>query len=201
MSIAKLVAALICVGLSFVLNLELRPQFDTQYSPAEYAQAAGTLTLTHRGGSLEVPLMATHIVTTDVSRLGRLYKIRELVLRAASSGNAEPRTELFASLAQTGGDLTGGTHDPSVLLQTELPLVREGRLGARSSYLVLDGSQRSGIVTGSLLLTDITQVESGQNPEYRAEGRLEFQVQTEHGINMVTGKWNGRVVWDPSSPP
>jgi hypothetical protein len=194
--IAKLASAALAIGLSFGLNVVLRPEFDTQYDPADYALQAGTITLAHRGGTLEIPLMAIHIVTRDLERLGRSYKIRELALRAVASGGGWPRMELFASLSQAGGDLLGGSHDPSVLLQTELPLALHGRLGARPSYVVLEGSQRNAIVTGTLLITDITQTSNGDLPDYRAQGRIEFQVQTENGVSMVTGKWSGRVVWD-----
>jgi len=194
--IAKLGSALLAIGVSFGLNVLLRPEYDTHYSAAEYAQQAGTLTLVHRGGTVVVPLMTTHIVTHDVERLGRVYKVRELTLRAAASGDGWPRLELFASLSQAGGDLLGGAHDPTVLLQTELPLAVQGRLGARPSYVVLEGFERDAIVTGSLLLTDVTQDATGAQPDYAAEGRLEFQVQTPTGVSMVTGKWSGRLVWD-----
>jgi hypothetical protein len=194
--IAKLIGAVVAIGLSFGLNVVLRPEFDTHYDPAEYALQAGTITLVHRGGTLEIPLIAIHIVTRDVERLGRRYKIRELALRAVASGGGWPRMELFADLSQVGGDLLGGAHDPSVLVQTELPLALHGRLGARPSYVVLERTQRSAIVTGNLLITDITQTSNGDSPEYRAQGRIEFQVQTENGVSMVTGKWSGRVVWD-----
>jgi hypothetical protein len=194
--IAKLVSAVLAIGLSFGLNVALRPEFDTQYDPAEYALQAGTVTLVHRGGTLEIPLMAIHIVTRDVERLGRRYKIRELALRAVASGGGWPRMELFANLSGAGGDLLGGSHDPAVLVQTELPLALHGRLGARPSYVVLAGTERNAIVTGNLLITDITQTSSGDSPDYRAEGRIELQVQTETGVSMVTGKWSGRVVWD-----
>jgi hypothetical protein len=194
--IAKLVSTLLAIGLSYGLNVVLRPEFDTQYEANDYAQQAGLLTLVQRGVTIEIPLMTTHIVTHDVERLGRIYKVRELTLRAAASGGGWPRMELFASLSQAGGDLLGGAHDPTVLLQTELPLTLHGRLGARPSYVVLEGSQRSAIVTGNMLLTNVTQVSTDAQPEYRAEGRLEFQVQTDNGVSMVTGKWTGRIVWD-----
>lgn len=190
--VAKVVSALVAIGLSFGLNWVLRPQFDTHYAAAEYAQQAGTLMLTHQGASLEIPLMATHIVTTDVVRLGKRYQVRELTLRAATSGEGWPRTELFVGLAQGGGDLLGGARDASVLAQRELPLARTGRLGARPSYIVLTGTERSDVVSGSLWVSDVRQ-EAGN---VQAEGRVELQVQTGTGVNMVTGKWSGSIVWD-----
>jgi hypothetical protein len=192
----NLAGAVLSIGVAFGLNLSLRPEFAVRYDAAEYTQEAGTLSLSHAGGSLEIPLMAIHIVTTDTSRFGRRHPIRELNLRAAGSGDGEVRVELFADLSRTGGDLLGGTHDPSVLLQAELPLMRQGRLGSRRSYVLLEGTQPSEIVTGTLQLTDVTEVSGGAHPDYRAEGRIEVQVQTAHGVEMVTGKWNGRVVWD-----
>jgi hypothetical protein len=192
----KLAGAALSIGLAFGVNQLTRPEFDPHYDDAEYSQAAGTLTLSHAGGTLEIPLMATHIVTVDVERFGRSYKVRELTLRAAGSGTTAPRVELFASLSSGGGDLLGGAHDPAVLLQSELPIVRSGRLGARRSLIVLEGTQPSEIVTGNMLLTDVTQVSAGERPDYHAEGRIEVQVQTARGVDMVTGKWSGRLCWD-----
>jgi hypothetical protein len=191
----KLVGAVLSIGVAFGLNKLARPEFDTHYDPAEYSQPTGTLTLSHAGGTLEIPLMTTHIVTVDVERFGRRYKVRELTLRAADGGTA-PRAELFASLMATGADLLDGAHEPGVLVQNELPVVRLGRLGARHSFIVLDGTQASEIVTGTVFLTDVMQVAGGEPPDYRAEGRIEVQVQTARGVDMVTGKWSGRVVWD-----
>jgi hypothetical protein len=191
----KLLGAALSIGVAFGLNQLTRPEFDTHYDPAEYSQPSGTLTLTHAGGTLEIPLMTTHIVTVDVERFGRRYKIRELTLRAADGGTT-PQAELFASLQATGADLLDGAHDPGALVQSELPLVRLGRLGARHSFIVLNGTQASEIVTGTLFLTDVIQVAGGPRPDYHAEGRIEVQVQTARGVDMVTGKWSGRVVWD-----
>ena len=190
--IAKVASAVVAIGLSFGLNLLLRPEFDTHYAPSDYAQPAGSLTLTHRGTTLEIPLMATHIVTADVVRFGRRYQLRELTLRAATSGDGWPRMELFVGLGQGGGDLLGGTRDPSVLAQRELPLARTGRLGARPSYVVLSGTERSDVISGSLWVSDVRQ----NSGDVQAEGRVELQVQTETGVSMVTGKWNGSLVWD-----
>jgi hypothetical protein len=194
-ALMKLVGALVSIGVAFGLNQLTRPEFDTHYDPAEYSQSTGTLMLSHAGGTLEIPLMTTHIVTVDVERFGRRYKVRELTLRAAEGGTT-PRAELFASLTSMGADLLDGSHDPAVLAQSELPLVRLGRLGARHSLIVLEGTQANEIVTGTLFLTDVVQVASGARPDYSAEGRIELQVQTAHGVEMVTGKWSGRVVWD-----
>ena len=59
----------------------------------EFLDELGQLAL--RSG---IPLMAIHIVTRDLDRLGRRYKIRELLLRAVASGGGWPRMELFANL-------------------------------------------------------------------------------------------------------
>ncbi|HEX4354965.1 MAG TPA: hypothetical protein VHZ95_18670, partial [Polyangiales bacterium] len=158
-----------------------------------YAESAGSLSLSHSGGTLEIPLMVTHIVTVDVVRFGRASKVRELTLRAAGSG--APRIELFASLLDTGGDLIDGAHDPTVLLQTELPLVQRGRLGTARSQVYLDGATPSRIVTGNFMLTDLVDA-AGTHREYTAEGRIEVQVETARGIDLMTGKWSGRLVWD-----
>jgi hypothetical protein len=199
LNLGQVIAGAVSVGISFGVNFALRPEFDTHYAAAEYAQNTGTLNLSRRGGNFEVPLMTTHITTCDVERVGRHYKIRELTLRAAAVGGGPARLELFADLSAVGGDVAGGARDPSVLLQAELPLMQRGRLGARRSFLVMDGSLQSGIIAGSLMLTDVVQVSGGATPEYRAEGRLELQVETEHGVDMVTGRWSGRVAWDATT--
>jgi hypothetical protein len=197
------VAAVVSVGVSYGVNVALRPEFDTHYTAAEYSEETGVLALSHRGGSLDVPLMTTHITTRDVVGKGiaRQYKIRELTLRAAALGGGAPRLELFADLSAVGGDLAGGNHDPSVLLQVELPFARSGRLGARRSFLVTEGARQNGIIAGSLLLTNVMQVEAGPQPKYRAEGRLELQVETERGVDMVTGRWSGKLEWDLDGAP
>ena len=194
--ILKLVTALIGVGVAFGINTMMRPQFDTHYAAGEYAQPTGTMSLSHRGGDLDVPLMTSHIVTTDVERFGRRYQVRELNLRAATSGDGWPRMDLFANMAQAGADWRGGSRDPTQLEQLELPLMPAGRLGSRTSYVVLDGDQRRNLITGSLWLTRVTPASDANRQSYDAEGRIEFQVQTETGVIMVTGKWTGKLVWD-----
>jgi hypothetical protein len=185
--------ALVSVGAAYGINHQLRPVFDTVYDAREYSDNTGTLTLNHGGATLEVPLMTTHVVTSEVPKLGRVYQLHELCVRAAADGGGKPRLELFADVARVSGGLA---HDPSALLQAELPLLRNGRLGARRSYIMLDGSHTFGIATGNLLLTEITQVESGDRPVFQANGRLEVQVETDHGIEMVTGRIGGVIAWD-----
>jgi hypothetical protein len=194
--IAKFATGVLAIGLAFGANLLMRPNFDLHYDAAECAQQVGSMTVMRGGAALEIPLMAAHIVTKDVERLGRRYPIREFIVRAATTADAAPRMELFVSLAESGGDLAGGAHDPSVLAQHELPLLAAGRPGARSSYVVLSGTTRSAIVSGSLYLTDVAQTSTGSPAEYTAQGRVELQVQTDTGVDMVTGKWSARVVWD-----
>jgi hypothetical protein len=190
--------ALACIALSFGINTFAKVDFQVRYGADEYAKTAGTLTLSPRNaGALELPLMTTHIVTRDLERMRRVYRVRELGLRAAGSGEAT-RLELFADLSGFAGDLAGGNHDPNVLVQTELPVLRRGRLGARPSFVMLDGARPSNVLTGSLLITTLLQEDEGGQIYYRAEGRLELQLETEHGVELVTGRWSGRLEWDPT---
>lgn len=191
--------ALVSIGAAAAINVHQRPEFDTSYDPREYATTTGTLTLSRAGSdSVEVPLMTTHVVTADVPTWRNPLRVRELSLRAVADGGAKPRLELFVDLSKLGGDLAGGAHDLNVLVQSELPLLRAGRLGVRRSYLMLDGQQPQTVATGNLLLTEISQVESGPKPVYRALGRLEVQVETDHGIDLITGRFSGQISWDPT---
>jgi hypothetical protein len=185
--------ALVSIAAAYGVNHQLHPVFDVTYDPAEYSAPKGTLTLHHGSTSVEVPLMTTHVVTSEVSKLGRVYKIHELCVRAAADVGGTPQLELFADVARVSGGLT---QDPNALLQTELPLLRAGRLGARKSYIMLDGTHPSSIVTGNLLFTEIMPVESGDKPVFQGDGRLEVQVETDHGIDMVTGRISGVITWD-----
>jgi hypothetical protein len=63
---------------------------------------------------------------------------------------------------------------------------------------MLDGKQPQTVATGNLLFTEISQVESGPTPVYRALGRLEVQVETDHGIDLMTGRFEGQISWDPT---
>lgn len=185
--------ALVSVAAAYGINHQLRPVFDTVYDAGEYSTAKGSLTLNRAGSSVEVPLMTSHVVTNEVTKLGRVYQIHELCVRAAADGGSKPQLELFADVARVSGGLT---HDPSALLQAELPLLRAGRLGARRSYVVLDGTHAFSIVTGNLLFTEIMPIESGDKPVFQGNGRLEIQVETDHGIEMVTGRVSTIITWD-----
>jgi hypothetical protein len=182
--------ALASIAAAYGINHQLHPVFDVAYDAAEYSAAKGTLTLNHGDSSVEIPLMTTHVVTSELSKLGRVYEIHELCVRAAADGGGMPRLELFADVARVSGGLA---RDPTALLQTELPLLRAGRLGARKSYVMLDGAHASSIVTGNLLFTEVIQLESGV---YQGNGRLEIQVETDHGIDMVTGRISSVITWD-----
>ena len=191
--------ALVSIGVAAGINVHQRPEFDTSYDAREYSTTTGTLTLSRAGSeSVDVPLMTTHVVTVDVPTWRRPLNVRELTLRAVADGEAKPRLELFVDLSKLGGDLAGGSHDLNVLVQSELPLLRAGRLGTRRSYVMLDGQQQQTVATGNLMLTEISQVESGPKPVYRALGRLEVQVETDHGIDLITGRFNGQISWDPT---
>jgi hypothetical protein len=187
-------AALSIVAM-FALNRQQKPVFDTQYDAQEYVAPNGTLSFRRQGQNNEMSLMTTHVVTHDIARFGRAYKVRELLLRGAAPSSQVPGIELYVDVSRVGGD-GDGVHDPRVLERTELPLLPAGRLGARPSFIMLDGVSARHVITGSLLLTEIVQMEAGDRPVYRAAGRFEMQVDNEHGIEMITGRLEGKISWD-----
>jgi hypothetical protein len=61
---------------------------------------------------------------------------------------------------------------------------------------MFDGTHPFTIMTGNVLVTEITPIEFGEKPAFQANGRLEVQVETDHGIEMVTGRISSVITWD-----
>lgn len=185
--------AALSIAAMFALDNYRRPVFDPKYDEREYATATGTLQIRKAGLSSELPLMTAHVVARDLETGGRSYKVRELLLRAAAPNNQQPSIESYVDLSRIAADLATPPHDFQVLVQSELPILLAGRLGARASRVLLEGTQPRNVITGSLLLTEISLNEAGVQ---RAEGRLELQVESDHGVEMITGRIDAQIVWD-----
>jgi len=189
-----LVAAL-CIGGSYALNLHQRPTFARLHAPEHYREAKGNLSLRLGSETREVELMSMHVDLQDVPRLDRIYKLRELHIRAAAPLEQQPQLELYIDLSKLNLDPADGARDPRSLAQQELPVQRSGRFGAQRSLLALHGDKPKPVISGSVLFTELAQLEAGDKPLYRTAGRIELQVAAERGIEMVTGRLEGQIEW------
>jgi hypothetical protein len=196
--LGHLVGALLAVAAMFVLNRQVRPVFDTHYEPQEYVTENGTLSFRRQGEATDLGLMTMHVVTQDLERFGHAYKVRELTVRAVAPTGQTPGIELYVDVARLGGEVGSGAHDPSMLVQAELPVLPTGRLGTRPSFVVLAGSRVLPVIAGSLQLTEVVP-EGGDRALYRASGRIEIQVDSEHGVEMITGRIEGKISWDATT--
>jgi hypothetical protein len=191
-----LVAAL-CIAASYGLNLHQRPSFERPHAASEYSEQRGSLSLKVGGETRELPLMGMHIALQNVPRLDRVYKLRELEVRAVGPLEQQAQIELYVDLDQLGLDPSDATRDPRPLAQREQPVLRSGRFGAHRSLLALQGEKPRPVISGSLLFTEVELAEAGDKPQYHAAGRIELQVASEHGVEMVTGRLEGALAWDP----
>ncbi len=199
MSVGKLVWALVSCGLAFGLNLQLKPIIEPQYSATESSTSSGTLTLRGVG---EIPITTVHLTAVNVEHLGKVFKLRELMLRTPPDASGSSQLELYASLPeQAGDDLVTGPHDPTVFRQVELPMVPVGRLGRRPSHVLL-AHKRIAVVLGTLTLTDVEPAdEDGASGAYHVHGRVELQVERERGIDLLSGTLDARLIWDAGQTP
>lgn len=195
-----LIGTALCVGLSYGVNHIQRPRFDPSYPAQVYSEQQGGLQLHHRGQTLTYPLMVTQVVSYDVKRLGREHKLRELVLRSAGPPEQPARLELYVDLSRNLGGMAAGPGDPRSLAQLELPVARTGRFGARPSYLITDDGQKRQVISGNVMLTGVVQT-AGQTPRYRAEGRVELQLEGAPGVELITGRLEGLIAWDAADQP
>ncbi len=81
--------------------------------------------------------------------------------------------------------------------QLDLALAATGRLGSRRSYVMVTGEARNNVVSGTLRLTEVAPINdpSGKR-SYKAVGRIELQVETPHGRDLIGGTLSARLVWD-----
>ena len=189
--------ALVCIGASYALNQHQRPAFEPTYAAEQHSTPRGNVSLRIGSETRDVELMSMHVVLHDVRRLDREFQLRELSVRAAARAEQQASVELYVDLSKLRLDPGDSARDPRGLVQQELPLLRAGRFGARRSVLLLQGDKPQQVISGTLLFTEINQVDSGDKPTYQAAGRLELQVAGERGVDMVTGRLEGQIEWDP----
>lgn len=188
-----------CIALAYGINQYQRPRYEPSYAEQVYMEPQGSLQLNYRGQTLTFPLMISQAVAYDVKRMGREYKLRELALRSAGPREQPAKLELYVDLSRSAGSMNAGPGDPRTLAQVELPVERSGRFGARPSYVVGDDGQARKVISGNLMLTGVVPSGSSVPPRYRAEGRVELQLQGPSGVELITGRLEGLLAWDAAA--
>jgi hypothetical protein len=194
------VGTAVCVALAYGINHYQRPSFEPSYAAQVYTEPQGSLQLNSRGRTLTFPLMLSQAVAYDVKRMGREHKLRELALRSAGPSDQPAKLELYVDLSRQAADMLPGAGDPSSLAQVELPVARSGRFGTRPSYVVSDDGQTRKVISGNLMLTGVMQTGTPAPARYRAEGRVELQLEGPSGVELITGRLEGLIAWDPVEP-
>jgi hypothetical protein len=182
----------LCVGVSYGVNHVQRPSFEPSYAAQVYTEEQGSLQLNYHGQTLTLPLMMSQAAAYDVKRMGREYKLRELMLRSAEPRDQHAKLEIYVDLSRVAGNMSPGAGDPASLAQQELPVARSGRFGTRPSYLVSEDGQTRKVISGNLMLTGVMP----SPPRFRAEGRLELQLEGASGVELITGRFEGQLAWD-----
>jgi hypothetical protein len=188
----------VCIAISYGLNHVQRPAYEPDYAAQVYTDERGTLQLNYHGQTLSYPLMLSHVIARDVQRVGRAYQLRELSLRAAAPRAQQAKIELYIDVSQRTNGLSAGAGDPQIFAAQELAVSRNGRFGTRPSYIVSDDGQTHNVVTGNIMLTEVVPTESDGPPRYRSEGRLELQIESATGVELITGRFEGQIAWDAS---
>ena len=186
----------VCVAIAFGVNQVQRPKYEPNFASQVYTEERGTLQLNYHGQTLSYPMMLSHVIARDVSRVGRVYQLRELSLRAAAPRDQQAKVELYSDVSQRTGSMSPGPGDPQMFAQQELPISRSGRFGARPSYVVGDDGQVHNVVSGNIMLTEVLPNEGDNPPRYSAEGRLELQIEGSSGVELITGRFEGAIAWD-----
>lgn len=192
--LAKCIWGAVSLGLAFGLNVHMQPRFVAAYERTESGEAVGKLAL--HDPPLEVATLAAHVVVADVAHLNKVYTVRELSVRSQSTGGSAPSFELFAALPDNLGLAPGSRPAPTILLQLQLAVQPTGRLGSRESFVQREGGQLGRVVTGTFQFTDLRRVEDGGKSRYRGDARVELQVEREGGVDLLTGRWSGPLIWE-----
>ena len=192
--IPKLIWGVVSMALAFGLNAHMHPRYEAPFEHGEPLDQQGTLTLSDP--SLELPTLALHALVDDFVHMGKRYPLRELSLRSQQARGGGPSFELFVALPASVGAIPGRRLDANALLQLELTVQPNGRLGGRGSFVQLPGAEPAAVLTGSMQFTDLREVNDTGQPEVHGEARLELQVEQGRGVQLMTGKWSGRVVTD-----
>jgi hypothetical protein len=191
--VKRVIWAAISIALAFGINIATRPRVEASFerggAPLEQL---GMLTLS--SPALEIPTSGVHVVVEDIVHLGKTYELREISLRSMLARGAAPSCELFIRLPERAHAMPGRPVEPDSLLQIELPILPTGRLGARESFVQQDSSQAGRVLTGNWQFTNVREVWDTGEAELQAEARVELQVETEHGVDLLTGRWTGRLI-------
>lgn len=191
--VKRLIWAAISLALAFGINIVARPRVEASFERGGVQEEQlGVLTLAD--SSLEIPTSGVHVVAEDIVHLGKTYQLREISLRSQLARGAAPSCELFITLPDRAHAMPGRQVDPDSLLQIELAIVPTGRLGARESFVQRDSTQAGRVLTGSWQFTDVREVWDTGKAELQADARVELQVETARGVDMVTGRWKGRLL-------
>jgi hypothetical protein len=185
--------AAVSVALAFAINVLARPHVEASYERGG-AQEPQLGTLTLSDPSLEIPTGAVHVVAEDLPHLGKVYELREISLRSQAARGGVPSFELFVTLPDRVHAIPGRAIDPNELLQLELAVQLSGRLGARESFVQREAAQAGPVLTGTWQFTDVREVWDTGAAELQADARVELQVENARGVDMLTGRWTGRLL-------
>lgn len=189
----KLVWAVLSAVIAFGLNLVTRPHVEASFERGGASEPQlGTLTL--NDPALEIPTSAVHVVAEDIEHFGKKYALREISLRSQATRGAVPSCELFIALLDRANASPGRSIDPSSLLQLELSVQPSGRLGARESFVQREAGQLGPVLTGTWQFTDVHENWDTGQSQLEADARVELQVETAKGVDMLTGRWTGRLL-------
>lgn len=193
MTRGKIIWAVLSLAIAFGLNHVARPHVEASFERGSAAEAQlGTLALTDP--ALEIPTSGVHIVAEDIEHFGKTYALREISLRSPAARGAVPSCELFITLPDRANASPGRTIDPSTLLQLELEVQPTGRLGARESFVQSEAGHAGPVLKGTWQFTDVRENWDSGAAQLEASARVELQVETERGVDMLTGRWTGRLL-------
>jgi hypothetical protein len=189
--VKRLIWAAISVALAFGINIAARPRVEASFERGGVQEEQlGVLTL----DSLEIPTSGVHVVVEDIVHFGKKYELREISLRTQLARGAAPSCELFLKLPDRAHATPGRAIERDSLLQVELQVQPTGRLGSRESFVQRDSTQAGRVLTGSWQFTDIREVWDTGRAELQGDARVELQVESAHGVDMLTGRWKGRLL-------
>jgi hypothetical protein len=192
-NVRKLIWGAVSVALAFGLNVAARPHVKASFERGGAPESQlGTLTLSDP--LLEIPTTGVHVVVEDTEHFGKTYSLREISLRSQLAKGGVPSCELFVTLPERVNAMPGRQIDPSALLQLELSVQSTGRLGARESFVQREAAQAGRVLTGTWQFTDVREVWDTGQAELQADARVELQVENARGVDLLTGRWTGRLL-------